>query len=346
MKIIKIKVIQLSLCFLSFIGIAEAQDTYEEKNMSSTSSLKDVTDLSLIYNPDYSYSLPENVLQSFLLGKSFDNPDVYTSEELEKLKADINEIYQTIMSSNPVKTNLAIITAGSPGSGKTILLKQDLQRNLSEKKISYAYICPDDVCLKSQKRTYVADVQANDDSLMTRQNAYTKWRPGSNAANHLILANLIREKFSFYFGTTSSSPHTDKFFEFLKSHGYQIKILHISAPEDVRWGSIQARDKTFVQTTEEDVEEKGLLVPQRINDTFLKYADEIEFYYRKGVSEDAILAAKWLKSNDSSESKGTLEIINFEAYKGVKTIHNAAIDALNIPELRWEKTIEAESKIL
>jgi Cdc6-like AAA superfamily ATPase len=347
MKILKTKVIQLLLCLLSFTGIAESLYSYEDKNMSSTLLPRyDVTDLSLIYNSGYSYSLPESVLQSFLLGKSFDNPDFYTSDEFELLKADINEIFQTIMSSEPVKSNLAVMTAGSPGSGKTFLLKQDLKQNLDENEMSFAYVCPDDVCLKNQNRTYIAELQANEASLTTRQNAYDKWRPGSNAATHLILANLIREKFSFYFGTTCSSPHTWKFLNFLKSHGYKIKILHVSAPEDVRWGSIQARDKTFVQTTEEDVKEKGLLVPQRINDTFLKYADEIEFYYRKAVSEDAVLAATWIRNNDLSESRSTLKIVNHEAYEGVKTIHNAAIEALNMPELALEKTIEAESIIL
>ena len=68
---------------------------------------------------------------------------------------------------------------------------------------------------------------------------------------------------------------TYKFFEFLKEQGYRIRIIHVSASDDVRWGSIQERDQSFVQTTEEDVRMKGLMVPQRITDTFLTHADEI-----------------------------------------------------------------------
>lgn len=332
--------------FLFFIGVVEARTIHKEKNMTSaTSASYDICNFSLIYNPEgYSYSLPENILKGFLRGKAFDNPNFYFSEELSRLKDDINKIFQSIMSSNPVKSNLAVITAGSPGSGKTILLRQSL-KSQSENGTNYAYVCPDDVCLPNQKRTYVADIASSDDSLEARQEAYKKWRPGSNAATHLILANLIREKFAFYFGTTCSSPLTYKFFEFLKKQGYQIKILHISAPDDVRWNSIKERDKTFVQTTEEDVKEKGLLVPQRINDTFLKYADEIEFYYRGEVSQDAVLAARWLKNKDKSESVGILKVINLEAYEGVKKIHNTAIDTLEKSNLRWEKTVEAVSAI-
>lgn len=184
--------------------------------------------------------------------------------------------------------------------------------------------CPDDVCLKGQTRTYVTDIEAGNDSHNVRESAYTKWRSGSNAATHLLLANLIREKYGFFFGATCSSSMTYKFFEFLKEQGYRIKILHVSANDKVRWGSIQERDKTFVQTTEEDVCEKGLMVPQRINDTFLKFSDEIEFYYRDGVSQGATLAAQWIKNEDTSKSAGTLRIIDPEAYEGVKAVHNTA----------------------
>ncbi|NGX31338.1 MAG: hypothetical protein K940chlam8_00704 [Chlamydiae bacterium] len=307
----------------------------------------DICDLSLIYKEDlsYSYSLPENILISFLHGKAFDYPNFYTHDELEKLKADINDLFHEIMSKNPVKNNIAIISAGSPGSGKTTLLWQKLQEE-TQAGYNYAHVSPDEVCLKGQKRTYVADIEAGDRSKEAREQAYTKWRPGSNAATHLLLANLIRKKYAFYFETTCSSPQTCKFFEFLKKQGYRIKILHVIASDKVRWDSIQERDKTFIQTTEQDIREKGLLVPQRINDTFLKYVDEIEFYYRKEVSQDALLAARWIKNDDTFESLGTLKVINSEAYENVKATHNIAIEILDKPELKWEATIESVSSIL
>lgn len=304
----------------------------------------DVCNLDLIYNSDYQYSLPKNVLESFLSGKAFDNKENYSSKESEDLRDDINDLYQKIISANPAKENIAIITAGAPGAGKTIKLKQDLEDNLFQEK-RYAYICPDDVCLQNQTRTYKTELEKDESSKEARQNAYNKWRPGSNAATHLILGNLIREKYAFYFGSTSSGPATGKFFEFLKAQGYRIRLIHVSAPDEVRWGSIQERDKTFIQTTEQDVKEKGLLLPQRISDTFLKYADEIEFYYRDGVKQDAILAAKWLR-NESNEHLGTLQIMASDQYERIKAIHNEAAKTLNRPDLFWESTVEKSSQIL
>lgn len=329
---------------LLVFGALEAKDTLIDDNTPSQVSI-DVCNLSLIYNERYQYSLPQKVLEGFLSGKAFDNPEVYTGEESERLHCDINELYQSILATNPAKANLAIITAGAPGAGKTVKLRQDLEANASDGR-NYAYICPDDVCLKKQTRTYVADIASTDESMAARQNAYNKWRPGSNAATHLILGNLIREKFAFYFGSTSSGPATGKFFEFLKMQGYTIRLIHVSAPDDVRWGSIQERDKTFVQTTEQDVKEKGLLLPQRINDTFLKYADEIEFYYRDDVKKDAGLAARWLRNEDASEFIGTLQIFDPKQYEQIKSVHNTAVEVLKKPELLWEDAVESKSKIL
>lgn len=330
--------------FLLAIAALDANYTLIEDKMLNPVSI-DVCDLSLIYNESYQYSLPQKVLEGFLSGKAFDNPEIYTGEESDRLRNDINSLYQNILATNPARENLAVITAGAPGAGKTVQLRQDLEANASKGR-NYAYICPDDVCLKNQIRTYVADITRCDKSTTARQNAYNKWRPGSNAATHLILGNLIREKCAFYFGSTSSGPATGKFFEFLKSRGYKIRLIHVSAPDDVRWGSIQERDKTFLQTTEQDVKEKGLLLPQRINDTFLKYADQIDFFYRDDVRKDAVLAATWVRNEEVSEFSGTLQILDPKQYEQIKSVHNSAARVLQKPELIWEDAVESKSKVI
>ncbi len=311
--------------------------------MSSVTSY-DVCDTSLIYNTTegYEYSLPKRVLEGFLSGKAFDKLDVYTETESASLHADINELFAKILSAGPIKDRLAVITAGAPGAGKTIKMRQDLEAKASEGRC-FAYICPDDVCLQNQTRTYKADVESGGGCSEAGKVAYNKWRPGSNAATHLILGNLIREGYAFYFGTTSSGPATGNFFEFLKKQDYHIRLIHVTAPDDVRWGSINERDKTFVQTTEEDVREKGLLLPQRIMDTFLAYADEIEFHYRDGIKKDAQLAATWVRNKDTEEVLGTLKIFDLSKYEEIKAIHNKAVQVLEKPELLWESTVEKNS---
>lgn len=274
----------------------------------------DVCDLSRLYNDQYQYSLPQPVLESFLSGKAFDHPEFYTLEESENLLADIREIYRHILAKNPVKEKRAVITAGAPGAGKTVKLRQDLEAHRGR----FAYVCPDDVCLQNMRRTYGTEA------------SYTKWRPGSNGAAHLIVGNLIREGYGLYFGSTSTSPNTCNFFAFLKAQGYKIRLIHVTAPDAVRWASIQERDKTFVQTMEQDVREKGLLLPQRIRDTYLKFADEIEFYYREAVNQDAVLVACWRSETDA------LQVHDKEKYENLKAVHNQAVKVLSRPELLWK----------
>lgn len=313
-------------------------------------------DLDLIYSPDprgFKYSLPRPLLESYLSGNSFDHQRKYTEEESRNLRADIQAIAQAIHAESPIRLPLAIMTAGSPGTGKTTLMKQDRDRTIKEGK-TIAYICPDDVCLKTMKRTYLADIEgklnnsaSDEEKKQILVEGYNKWRPGSNGAAHLILAHLIRQNYAFYFGTTSSGPATHFFLDFLKQKGYQIKLLHISSPDDVRWDSIKERDKTFVQTTEDDIKEKGKLVPQRINDTYLKYADMIEFYFRDGVHDNAKIAAKWIRHEKNEDGLlGTLTIIDQASYDQIKNIHNAVCDILGQKDLRWEASIEKVSEII
>ncbi len=311
----------------------------------------DICNLGEIYSQGFNYSLPRPVLESFLDGKAFDHKISYTIDEKQRLDADIHSIYASLPFSNSGPRPLAVITAGPPGAGKTTLMLDDLRIS----GLKAAYICPDDVCLKKMDGTYQTELHERLAELLMkplsseeklalerdlRQELYNKWRPASNAAVHLLAAHLIRSKADFYFGMTASSPATAIFFRFLKEQGYQIKLLHLTAPDSVRWGSVQERDKVFVQTTEQDIVEKGVLVPQRILDTYLKYADEIEFYYRPEVKGDAILAAEWVRGEPP-----VLTIYNAEAYGEIKKLHNAVCETLKRPDLLWEMAVEKTSLV-
>lgn len=294
----------------------------------------DICDFNNIYNSHYEYSLPKDILQTYLFGKAFDYKEFYTPEERQSLIEDTNQLWQQTLSSNPSKEKVAIITAGAPGSGKTTLVRQVLEKSALDGK-PVAYACPDDTCIKNLK-IYKDVMASTGDGIQ----AYTKARAGSNFAVHIEIANFIREGSAFAFGTTSSSPQTGKFFEFVKKNAYPIRLLHVSAPDDVRWESIKERDKTFIQTTEEDVRKKGVDVPQRINDTYFKYADQIEFYYRAGVKEDAKLAATWHRGETAP-----LKIVDSDLFEKIKTVHNKAIEHLNRPDLTWEATVEKTAQI-
>jgi hypothetical protein len=295
-------------------------------------------DFNTIYNDNFRYSLPRGVLEGFLSGKAFDHKTEYTREELEKVKADIDAIYREIMAAHPIQTPIMVMTAGAPGAGKTTLLLQDLEK----KERKYAYVDPDH-CLQNLKRTYRVDV-GDAPTPEGLKAAYTKWRPASNAAAQILLAHLIQRKCGIYFGTTATSPQTSLFLDFLTKQGYFIRVLHLTAPDNVRWASIQERDRTFVQTTEQDIRDKGVLLPQRIADTFLKYAGILEFYYRDAVGANAQLVA--VRAREISQDREQLRIKNRALYEQVRAIHNTAVESLNRLDLKWEGTVESNIEIV
>jgi dephospho-CoA kinase len=286
----------------------------------------------------YEYSLKQEKIEEYLAGGGFDNPEPYSPSQVTELKADINKLFQDILAKNPTKDKLAVITAGAPGSGKTYLLRQ-LGAGSAD---APAYVCPDDTCLPNL-RIYTNAIEQCDGSSDARLKAYNLGRPASNAATQILIGNLVRDKYAIYFGTAASSPFTKYFFEFLGKQNYPIELIHVTAPDDVRFQSINERNETLIQVTEKDVKEKGLLVIERIEDTYFKYASVIKFYYRGGAKENAKLSAIWTKSTEDI-SKGTLEIVDRDCYKKIKKVHNTAVKNLNKPELSWKNTVKAHSK--
>jgi hypothetical protein len=329
----------LTVCFCQF-ALNAVETPKKEIIMAQIVATYDVCNVDRLYDKDqgFEFSLPRKILEEYLSGKAFDNPEFYTEVEARQLRQDISTIFEKIIAANPLKEKIAVITAGAPGAGKTYKMRQDLQGKKS------AYIDPDDVCLKDgMKETYLADIAKGDQSKEVRFAAYNKWRPGSNAACQLILGNLIRDGLAFHYGTTATGAQTGRFFAFLKAHGYQIRVIHVTAPDDVRWTSIQERDKTFVQTTEQDTKVKGDLLPQRINDTYLAFADEIEFCYRGSVKEEAILAAKWTRNREGG--KGLLEVLDPKRYDMIKTIHDTVAERLGRSDLNWKTAVEERSEV-
>lgn len=290
---------------LAIVVILRIVNIFEGGEMNASSLKSNICDLGPLYNDQFQYCVPKEAMEDFLAGYAFGQSTAYTFEEKERLEEDITTIYEKIMSQNPGKKGVAVITAGSPGAGKTFVMRQYLEKALKDGN-HFAYVDPDVVCLKQMERTYgeevkkeLAKIPKSKDNLQAEKEAmkrcYNRWRSASNAAAQIILARLIMQKRDFYFGATSSHPLTANSFKFYTDQGYHIHLLHVTAPDDVRWKSICERDKDFVQTTEEDIREKTLLVPQRITDTYLKYAAKIDFFYRTDVEGDAIRAATWIR---------------------------------------------------
>lgn len=299
-----------------------------------------ISNLNRIYEEGFKYYLPRHELEECLAGIAFENVEGYTQDESAKLLEDIQDIFSSILSQNPTKGSVATLVVGSSESGKTSLIQRKL-KELAAGGASLAYICPDHVCMSEQKRTYLSEPEAKGEPFNEGfLKAYKKWRPGSHAATHLILANLIRERYSFFFEPSLTVNFTDTFLQFLKRQGYTIKIWHTSAPEELRVSPLQGRAKKLSQIKEPEIKDKELFAAQLIP-SYLNWAESIDFYYRDKSPEEVVLSSIWLKQ----ERKPCLKIYNWINYEKIKELYHLAIDANNNPELVWEKIVESRSEI-
>ncbi len=304
-----------------------------------------ICDTSLIYSKDFKYLLAEETLKKLLSGKALNQGEEYSEEELINLQNDINRIFQNIVSQAPPQgkeTAEVVITAGAPGSGKTVAMVERLKKEASKER-KFAYLCPHDVCFRYMQDTYQKELTMGKGTKKELQDAHAKWRPGSEAATHLILANLIRERYDIYFGSTLSSTGTPMLLHFFKLRNYEITVMHVTASDQVRRESIERRDGECVDP--KDIEEQGRSLAQRIKD-LLEYANRIEFYYRRDSKGEAKLAAIWSKQEPSSRFSGTLQIVDPVDYEKIKQIHNAAIESLGQLSLGWDVAVENPSELV
>lgn len=237
--------------------------------------------------------IPSDYVRSFLKD--------YSQTEKELIRDDFDNIKKLCFRGitapeNGEKTYVA--TAGGPGASKSTILETYLHD-----KPNFAYLDPDQRALKFMINTYLQDftnykIRETSNMPVLLQNAYEKWRGGSN----YIASSLINEAFSKGYniahGTTSTSEHVTKLYERLKKNNYKITLLLCSSTDANRVASLQHRVKSqcFCQVDPNDIVKKGKMFPDRFPDYF-QYADEIQLYWIGDFLKGGILAATLTKGN-------------------------------------------------
>jgi len=223
----------------------------------------------------------------------------YSKEEVMLLNKDLDVVRSVCLNDTQnTETHFYLATAGAPGARKTTILEKFI--SLHPEYQSGVYLDPDPRTLKFMVHTYYARslcplaIATTNSYDQVIQNAYEKWRAGSN----YIVLSLLEEAFakgrSIIYGTTSTGAHIPKFFAKLKENDYQIILLLCSCPDDVRYDAVDYRNSVvrFFQSSPEDAIAKGLLFPQRMGSYFAN-ADRIYFYWSDSLFAPERLAGVW-----------------------------------------------------
>lgn len=223
----------------------------------------------------------------------------YSEEEVRLLNKDLNVVRSVCLDdTHNTAPRFYLATAGAPGARKTTILEKFIP--LHPEYQSGVYLDPDPRTLKFMVHTYYAMslspfvIAATNSYDQVIQNAYRKWRAGSN----YIVLSLLEEAFtkgrSIIYGTTSTGTHIPNFFAKLKENDYQIILLLCSCPENVRHETVGYRNSVvrFYQSSPEEAVAKGVLFPQRMG-SYFTYADRMYFYWSDSLFAPERLAGVW-----------------------------------------------------
>lgn len=235
----------------------------------------------------------------------------YTEEEIELIEKDLGVVRSVCLEgTRNADTRFYLATAGAPGARKTTILEKFVAAHPEYQ--DGVYIDPDPRTLRFMVHTYYAKslnpfvVSSTESYDQVIQNAYNKWRAGSNYIVLTLFEEAVALGRSVIYGTTSTGGHTPSFLAKLKENGYQIALLLCSCPDDVRREAVEYRNSVvrFYQSSPEDAVSKGKFFPQRM-DAYFAHADVLYFYWSDSLMAPERLAAIW--------QNGKLEILDSEA---------------------------------
>jgi predicted ABC-type ATPase len=219
------------------------------------------------------------------------------------------------------------MTAGGPGSGKTVLIR-DMQAAggpLSQA----AHVDPDEILKSFRPYRHAIDSMGGSDA--ARAMAYTYWRWASVYMANSLINKLAEDGHDIVFGTTGTSPAITKIYAAAKAAGYETQVLMCHAPEGVRLDGVAQR---FAQerryTPEADVKDKGNKMFPEMAAVHFANADHISLYWRGG-NKPPVLAAE--------SADGKIIVQDDAARKAFETEL-----ALRKPDSSWAQLVDAYEK--
>ncbi len=260
----------------------------------------------------------------------------YSPEELDRIYLDLEAIRQeTFKTAHKASADGRVyaVTAGGPGAGKSTLQENTLgfttdntPNRLVTDTNTFAYVDPDRRALFFMKNTFVQDVTHK---TRTPTEAYNYWRDASNFIANTLLALALTNGYDVAHGTTMTAPAPiiDKIMDTIhKTYGYSIRMLHVTAPDDIRDASIKKREGLgIVQSTEEDFRVKGKAFFERLP-RYVAHADTLEFYYRDSMQNCTLAAIKTTTG---------LQVINAVALAAIEKLHDEACGTGY-----WQRTLQ------
>lgn len=226
---------------------------------------------------------------------------------------DITRDFAFANALKPVDRNpIYLATAGAPLAGKST----ELDRTVMDEDGDY-YNCvkidPDMWTMKMMIHSYQGYLMsqgmiAEAKTFKAAQiKAYDLCRPASNYYSLKWMNEAAENGYDIAHGTTMTSPHVGGLMDSIKNKGYDVHLIVLAAPDDIRGQASSYRQETQAnyQSTPEDVISKGAAFHERMP-TYFDKADKLSLRWRNAVQGDAVVAAIY--------DKGQKTIVDEQAY--------------------------------
>ena len=258
-----------------------------------------------------------------------------SSQELIKI------VCQKFFALPALQSSQAVLTAGAIGSGKSYLVRSILEQEACLGK-NYIYICPDEIFAEQMRGLYPSEQK--DEKPIQK-----KWLPLAHFISRVLVRLAVENRKSLFYQTTSLEKESEDLTQFIKRKAYQMKLIHLTTPDHIRWQSVKNRVFSF-NPDEREVHETGKIMPTRLP-LFMKEFDVIDFYFREDLETRAQLAAIWYQEEGLQVTEAKYLITDFNSYLGIKKNHDEAVDDLMKQDplakrLKWEALFEKSSKLL
>lgn len=255
-----------------------------------------------IYDPKFTASLLEKPIEidkeiKSMLGVTPDGTERvgrYSQSDKFSIAQERGRIYREITKGVSVRPanvqGTAFNTAGSPGGGKSVMIRKMLAEGLLSPYAVYNH--PDDQALKRMKM-YKNGVARVGESDIGRLAVYVQSRWASQNITNSNINREAQEGYDPVIDTTGTGGATNATYENVRAIGFKNHTFLVNAPEEVRIESIERRfEETRQFILMRDVVEKGNVLFPKTAIWHFEQPDILDVFWRSDVNKAPVLAAQ------------------------------------------------------
>ena len=239
----------------------------------------------------------------------------HTADQQQNAIKDIQAIFDNFLAADFSKAMEATLVIGPKGAGKTLFSTYAQEKHASWGS-RHVYLSSDHLCQHLLKNTCL------NEPCKQPLEAWRVWKPLADHITQFLQKEALAHRCSILAEADPTDPFLSLLLKALKEHSYAVKIILLTAPEDIRRKSF----KEPLSAREDDrFYEQAQAFSLHTTSLYLEAADEVEFYLRNRLDTKPSLAATWVKSDFRLQSQGSLYVFDESLFEATCRVHDLTL---------------------